>query len=122
LEGRKVNLCYDKKLKMTIHMGKYRIVACPACSADDLARMSVKPDYSHNNFLYFEVVYLSTEIKLFAQVIGYDFGDPTVCYLGDALHGLRVISENKMYHFSFFDEEENFLVELLATVISNFAH
>lgn len=68
--------------------------------------MSVKPDYSRDNFLYVEAVFLSTEIKLFSQVIGYDSGDPTLCYLGDALHGLQVIFENRMYHFSFFDEKE----------------
>jgi hypothetical protein len=103
---------------MTIQMGEYRVVAYPACSADDLARMSIKPDYRRDNFLYLEAVCLSTEIKLFSQVIGYDSGDPTLCYLGDALHGLQVISENKMYHFSFFDEKENFIVELPAAVIS----
>lgn len=103
---------------MMIQMGTYRVVTYPACSADDLARMRIKPDYSCDNFLYIKAIHLVTEIELFSQVIGYDSGDPTLCYLGDALHGLQVISETKVYHFSFFDTQDNFIVELPAAVMS----
>ena len=106
---------------MTIQIGVYRIITYPACSVDDILRMGVKPDYSYDNFFYLRITHLITELKLHSQVIGYNSGsDPVLCYLGDALHGLQVIVDNRVYHFSFSDEEENFVIELLTSVIAVF--
>lgn len=103
---------------MTIQIGVYRIVTYPACSIDDLLRMGIKPGYSYDIFFYVKATHIITESELFAKVIGYDYSDPTLCYLGDTLYGLQVIADNRVYHLSFWGVEKSFVIELLTPVMA----